>query len=139
MITTIVSAKYTRSWEMRTSPSVQAPLGRIGSARTPVGPTRIWNTAVRTSITPIDATALASGGADRAGRNTRRYSSNPVRVHTATEINAAGQKPITTGISMRSGTHGRGIITSPCRRNAYVYAPSSAIVPVAKLTTPLLR
>ena len=114
----MVSAKYTRSWVIRTSPIVQVPLGRIGSVRTPVGPTRIWNMAVSTSITPIDATALATGGADRAGRNTSRYSSSPVTAHTATEINAAGQKSNTTGSSTVSGTNGRGSNTSPCRRNA---------------------
>ncbi len=66
------AANHTRSLEIRTVPRVQTFVGRIASTDTGAVPSRCDMSPVMTTITPIDATALATAGAARNGRNTTR-------------------------------------------------------------------
>src|ERR1700724_3391259 len=104
VMATTASASHTRSWVMRTWPTVHVPLGRIGLTGTPVVPTRTVNTAVNSTITPIDATALATDGAAR---------NSPTAAQTATEMIAAGQNSSLTPRLIVFGKKGRGSAADP--------------------------
>ena len=66
------AANHTRSLEIRMEPRVQTFVGRIASTDTGAVPSRCDMSPVITTMTPIDATALATAGAARNGRNTTR-------------------------------------------------------------------
>ncbi len=66
------AANHTRSLEIRTEPRVQTFVGRIASTDTGAVPSRCDMSPVMTTMTPIDATAFATAGAARNGRNTIR-------------------------------------------------------------------
>ena len=67
----IVAANQSRSPGTRTSPNVYTLLGKMASTTIGVVPTRAAITCISTTITPNDATAFATDGAARSGRNTR--------------------------------------------------------------------
>src|SRR5712692_6468679 len=88
-----VTANQTRSLDTLTEPNIQILLGRIPATFTGVVPSRSPMTPVSTTITPIDATARATAGAVRKGRNTTTYSSNPSTAEMASVSSIAGQNP----------------------------------------------
>ena len=90
------------------------------------------------SMRPIDATALATTGADRIGRKTTRYSSAPSAAAITSEIATAGTRSSSPPNSIVDGKPGTGMRSSPSRSNPYVYVVYSATAPVAKFTTPEL-
>ncbi len=81
-------------------------------------PTAIATTLWITTITPSDATARASGGASRRGRNTARYSTAPRSAVTSRETSAAGANPKVVPTSIDRGSPGRNSSISPLRSEA---------------------
>ena len=59
------------------------------------------------SITPTEATTLASGGDERSGRNTRKWSANPSSAATTNERANAGQNAIGPPRLMKVGQSGK--------------------------------
>jgi hypothetical protein len=90
---TTVIANHTRSLDTRTSPIIQTVVGKMGFTVTGLIPRRCDMTPVSTIITPIDATARATAGAVRSGRNTSTYNTNPKTAEITVARSAAGQKP----------------------------------------------
>ena len=64
-----VAANQTRSDDTRTDPTTQTFVGKIDATATGFVPSRWTMIPVRTTITPSEATALATADARRSGRN----------------------------------------------------------------------
>ena len=65
-----IAANHSRSWAMRMSPIMIASAWKIGATLTGREPTRAVSRPWTTSISPMLATALATGEALRSGRKT---------------------------------------------------------------------
>ena len=92
-----------------------------------------------TTRTPSEATARASSGACRSGRNTTAYSSAPSSAASAEGDERCRDEAEECPEAYLVGRPGMRTSSLPLRSDAYVYAVNKAIVPVAKFTTPELR
>ena len=96
-----------------------------------------------TNNTPTDATTRARIGARRSGRNTRKCTIRPTRLHDSTASTIAvgnGTVPELPPRLKRCRTTMTGSTRSPVRlSSSKTYAPHIPIAPVAKLMMPVPR
>ena len=97
-----IAASHSTSCGIVTPPMARLPDGRMGATMTVELPNRCTISACRASITPADATTLASAGADRSGRNTSTCTARPSSTPATTLISTAG----TTGTCCARRTDG---------------------------------
>ena len=142
-ITMTTPVSHRRSREKLMPAKSTGSFGRIGATARGVLVNCITMRAWIASSTPTDATTRARIGARRRGRNTRKCTSSPMRLHdstASTNASAKGTEPKPSPRLTLCGMIATGSTKSPVRfSSSKTYAPHIAIAPVAKLMMPVPR
>ena len=115
-MTTAVSQR--RSREKLMPAKLTGSFGRIGATARGVLENCITMSAWIASSTPTDATTRARIGARRSGRNTRKCTSSPMRLHDNTDstmASANGTEPMPSPMLTLWGMMATGNTKSPVR------------------------